>query len=756
MSSPWNTKSCAAAPRDASDPNFSGKSSRPASRKLTTTFATLSASGEASSTSVEVNPLLQDDSWTEQPFLLPPFEKIQASHFPEAFNRSMHSHLAELQAIAQNPEPPTFENTVAAYDRAGRHFLRTLNVFSNLCSSSNTPVLQEVETYMSPILSRHESACYQNELLFKRLQTVYQQLQSREGDSKSTLTSEQIRLVERIYLDFTRNGGAHLTKSQQTELADLQAELASLQTEFAQNCLKSESEYELVLQGEDLQGCPESLIEAARSAAQERQKGEHDRVITLGRSFVEPFLTFADRRDLRKQVFDAWVHRGESEGNLEVAVKILRLRRRVAQLQGFSNYASYQLVDRMAQTPQAVMELLENVWERAKEATQRELQAMQAYAQENEDLAEYRTGIEAHDWRYIAEKVRKAKYDMDESLLKPYLSLASMRDALFAVSNKLFGLRFVPRHDLISYHPDVETYEVHETLPDGSDRLVAVFLHDNFARRYKRSGAWMSEYRTQTRNLPAGADPLEGVPIVINNNNFVKGRSDATTLLSFDDAHTLFHEFGHAHHGLLSNATYHRLASTNVLTDFVELQSQLLEHWLDERQILQQFARHYETGEPVPDALLDRMQAARLFQQGFQTLEYTACALLDMAVHQKEAYEDDFDLGEFERTELGRLGMPSAVVMRHRPAHFLHLFASSMYAAGYYVYLWAQVLDCDAFAAFEEAGDIFDAETSDRLRQFIYSSGNTEAPGELFRQFRGRDPKIEYMLRHKGLAHVDA
>jgi peptidyl-dipeptidase Dcp len=316
-----------------------------------------------------------------------------------------------------------------------------------------------------------------------------------------------------------------------------------------------------------------------------------------------------------------------------------------------------------------------------------------------------------------------------------------------AVSNKLFGLCYIKRPDVESYHPDVDTYEVRETMPDGTDKLVAIFIHDNYARPHKSSGAWMSEYRSQTKNLGPNDDSIEGIPIVSNNNNFAKGKN---TLLSFDDSTTLFHEMGHGHHGMLSDATYSRLATTNVMTDFVELPSQLMEHWFEQPEVLKEYARHYETGEPVPDELLKKLQAAKSFNQGFATIEYTACALLDMALHQIEDYED-FDIAEFERKELERLGMPQGIVMRHRPAHFQHLFASSHYAAGYYVYLWAEVLDADAFAAFEESGDIFDPETAKKARMYIYSSGNTVAPDELFRLFRGRDPDINFMLKKKGL-----
>ena len=529
-------------------------------------------------------------------------------------------------------------------------------------------------------------------------------------------------------------------------MAEIKAQLATLRTQFNQNVLKDESDYELVVTKADLEGCPSSLVEAAQQAARERgKKGPDEYVITLSRSLVEPFLVYSPNRELRHTAWNAWTQRGEldaSRANIPIATEILKLRQQQARLYGYKTYAEFQCVDRMAKTPDAVMKLLEDVWERAKVSADRERQALEEYVKESGLALD--GGIQPWDWRYVAEKVRVAKYDFDESLLKPYLSLDSVRQALFSVSENLFGLTYVPRPDLQLYHPDVDAYEVRNK---ETDKLVAIFLVDNFSRPYKSSGAWMSEYRSQTKNL-GSLDTMEGVPVVSNNNNLAKG--SGATLLSYDDARTLFHEAGHGHHGMLSDATYGRLASTNVLTDFVELPYQLMEHWFSERQVLKKFARHYETGEPVPDELLDKLKAAESFNQGFGTIEYTICALMDMALHQVENY-DDFDMLEFEKKELERLGMPQGITMRHRPAHFQHLFASEMYAAGYYVYLWAEVLDADAYAAFEEAGDIFDKQVAEKARKFIYSAGNTQAPDELFRQFRGRDPDISFMLKKKGL-----
>ena len=644
------------------------------------------------------NPLLE--SWATQPFSMPPFARIETTHYKPALEQGMKDHLHDLKSIIDSADAPSFENVVAAYDRAGSTLENVGGVFGNMCSSLNTEDLQAVQKEMSPILSRHHSTTYTLPGLFDKISSVH-------GERNSlNLTSEQIRLVERIHLDFTR-AGALFDDAAQKDTADIKAQLASLTTEFMQNVLKDEETYELILKKEDLTGCPDSLMEAAKNAAEERSKTNDEYVITLSRSLVEPFLTFSDRRDLRETAFKAWTTRGEmhpDRDNLAIAKKMLQLRQHLAKLHGYSNFAQYQCVDRMAKTPEAVIELLENVWSKAKVSADKEREALEEFLKESGD--ELEGGIQAWDWRYYAEKVRQAKYDFDESLLKPYLSLESVTKAVFEVSNKLFGLKYISRPDIETYHEDVNTYEVR----DKDDKLVAVFLHDNYARPFKSGGAWMSEYRSQTKNLIDGDSEFEGIPIVSNNNNFAKG---ANTLLSFDDARTLFHEMvsaaglifdirsslqlltkfiaqGHGHHGMLSDCTYARLASTNVLTDFVELPSQLMEHWLEQPEVLKEYARHYETSEPVPQELLDKLNAAKSFNQGFDTIEYTACALLDMLLHQVDEYGDDFDISKFEKEQLDRLGMPQGIVMRHRPAHFSHLFASNHYAAGYY----GKFLDC--------------------------------------------------------------
>jgi len=576
------------------------------------------------------------------------------------------------------------------------------------------------------------------------------------GRSDLQLNSEQLRLCERIHMDFCRNG-AKFDEKKKAENAAITAKLAELQTKFMQNVMADEGEWamEVSLAAGELAGCPDSLIAAARTAAEEKEEGnkrpEPDKhVITLNRSLVEPFLTYADRRDLREKAFAAWTSRGllhPARANAPLAEQMLGLRAQQAALHEKQSFAQYQCEDYMAKTPAAVMDLLEKVWTPAKQCADKEREALEEYVTGTGQALD--GGIQAWDWRYYAEKVRQTTYDFDEGELKPYLSLEQMTKAVMSVSKRLYGLEYTLRSDIVSYHPDVQTYEVHEKDPaTGEDKLVAIFIHDNFARQYKSSGAWMSEYRGQTKNLSPGQNPMRKVPIISNNNNFARGDP---TLLSFDDAVTLFHEMGHAHHGMLSDCTYSRLAGTNVLTDFVELPSQLMEHWLGEPQVLKEFAVHHETGQAVPDSLITKLKAAQTFNQGFDTIEYSACALVDMALHLTEDFTD-FDLLKFEEQELARLGMPQGIVMRHRPTHFQHIFSSSHYAAGYFVYLWAEVLDADAFACFKESGDIFDNSTAAACRQHIYSSGNSVDPAELFRRFRGRDPIIDYMLQKKGLA----
>ena len=675
------------------------------------------------------NPLLRP--W-HTPYGLPPFDEIAPEHFVPAFDHAMRAHCAEIAAIAGSPAAPSFENTMVALDIAGGELRRISKLFFNLAASETSPALQAVEREMSPRLAAHYSAIYLDRKLFERIDRLH----AARGDLR--LDPESLRLLDRVHLDFVREG-AKLTDAAKTRYAAIVERLAALSTRFSQNILADEASYRLVLTGErDLAGLPDGLRAAARSAAQERGLPDAS-VITLSRSLIVPFLTYSDRRDLREQAFKAWIRRGENDGehdNRPIAREILALRGELARLHGYASYADYALADRMAGKPAAVAKLLGEVWEPAKARAAAERDALAAMA-----LAHGETHpIEPWDWRYYAEKVRKARYGFDEAEIKPYFSLERMLGAAFDTAHRLFGLEFVERKDIATYHRDVRSFEVR----DRDDSLIGIFMSDNFSRPTKRGGAWMNDYRAQSR--VAG----ETLPIVVNNNNFAKAPPGEPTLLSADDARTLFHEFGHGLHGLLSQVTYERLSGTRVLKDFVELPSQIFEHWAFEPAVLRRHALHHVTGKPIPDAIVDRLERARRFNQGFETVEYTACALVDMALH-GQADSDNLDIGAFERAELERIGMPREIVLRHRLPHFSHLFSGSGYAAGYYVYMWAEVLDADGFDAFVEAGDAFDPAVAERLRRYVYSTGGTLDPAQAYRLFRGRDPDVGPMLAKRGL-----
>lgn len=676
------------------------------------------------------NPLLSE--W-KTPYGLPPFAAVRAEHFQPAFDVALREHNAEVARIAADPAAPTFDNTIAAFDASGRLLARIGHLFHNLCSSETSPALQAVERTMAPKLAAHHSAIYLNAALFGRVDALHAR---RDGLG---LAAEARRLLERVHLDFVL-AGARLDEVAKRRFAAISERLAELQTTFSQNVLHDESGWALWLEGErDLAGLPAFVRAAAHEAAQQRGRPE-GWAITLSRSLVAPFLTYSDRRDLRERAFKAWTQRGEHEGehdNRPVAREILALRHEQARLMGYASFAEYALVDRMAGTPAAVARLLEQVWTPAKKRAAAERDALAALAASRGESIT----IEPWDWRYYAEKVRQVRYAVDDAAVKPYFALDRVVEAAFDCAGRLFGLRFVACPDVKAYHPDVKVYEVRGR--DGTQ--VGVFLHDNFARPTKRGGAWMSSYRLQSR---IAGDVL---PIIVNNNNFAKGAPGEPTLLSLDDALTLFHEFGHGLHGLLSQVTFESLSGTQVLRDFVELPSQIFENWLLEPEVLKKHARHVETGQPMPDELIARLEQARRFNQGFETVEYTACALVDMALHAQDNAAG-VDITTFERDELARIGMPREIVMRHRLPHFLHLFASSGYAAGYYVYMWAEVLDADGYDAFLEAGNPFDPAVAERLRQYVYSAGNTLEPGAAFRAFRGRDPKVEPMLTKRGLA----
>lgn len=686
----------------------------------------------AVSTPGGANPLLQD--WTA-PFGLPPFDALDAAHFRPAFEAAMQAHRDELAAIGANPEAPSFENTVAAFDRSGRLLARIDAVFYNLTASHTSAALQAVQREMAGPLAAHDNAVYMDAALFARLDALHARR------AELGLDPEQLRLLERVHLDFVR-AGARLQGAAQKRYAEVMEELAALTTRFAQNVLHDEASFRLELKNEaDLAGLPDFVRAAARQAAADRGLDGH--VVTLSRSLVVPFLTYSERRDLREAAWRAWVSRGEHAGehdNREVARDILRLRREQASLHGQACYADYALADTMAGRQAAVQQLLGEVWPRALDAVARERAALE----EVKAAAGVPGTIEAWDWRYWAEKVRQQRYAVDDAEVKPYFALENVVAAAFDCAGRLFGLQFVRRADLPVYHPDVHAYEVR----DAAGTAIGVFLQDNFARPSKRSGAWMSPLRWQSRNAPDGGAELA---VILNNNNFAKGEPGRPTLLSMDDVRTLFHEFGHGLHGLLSSVRYARLSGTQVLRDFVELPSQLFEHWATVPEVLARHARHVDTGAPIPEDLVRRLEAARRFNQGYETVRYCASAIVDMAVHALPDAEPPADLCAFEAELMAAQGLPAAVGMNHRLVHFQHLFSSSGYAAGYYVYLWAEVLDADGYDAFVEAGSPFDTQVAAALKRHIYSAGNSQEPGAAYAAFRGRAPTVRPLLEKRGL-----
>lgn len=675
-----------------------------------------------------INPLI--GKWNG-PFAMPPFGKIEARHFKPALDAAFREHKAEIERIAKNPAKPTFANTIVALEKSGTQLTRVASVFWNLEGSDSTPEFQEIAREMAPRFAAHETQILLDKRLFKRIDDLY----ARRNALK--LNEEDLRVLERHHLEFVR-AGARLSAAEKSRVKEINARLATLVTQFMQNVLKDEQSWRLILDGEnDLAGLPDTLKEnAERAAADAGFPGKA--MITLARSSVEGFLTYSNRRDLREQAFNAWTRRGAHEGetdNRQIIAEAVALRGEYARLMGFKSFAEFSLQDTMAKTPDAVDELLRAVWEKAVVRAREERDALAAEAQNSGDNAE----IMPWDWRYYSEKVRKAKYDFDEAKLQPYLELDHMIDAAFDTASRLFGLKFQEREDLPRYHPEVRVWEV----LDKKGAHVGIFMGDYFARPTKRSGAWMSSFRTQHKLVKGQS------PIVVNVLNFAKGGEGEPALLSFDDARTLFHEFGHGLHGLLSNVTYPSISGTSVSRDFVELPSQLYEHWLSTPEVLEKHALHHKTGKPMPKVLRQRLAAARNFNQGFATVEYTSSALVDMALYSAEAASVG-DVEGFERVTLSEIDMPNEIVMRHRLPHFMHIMSG--YAAGYYSYLWSEVMDADAFAAFEEAGNVFHPTTAKKLHEFIYSAGNRRDPHAAYVAFRGRPPKIDGLLKKRGLA----
>ena len=677
------------------------------------------------------NPLLSPPN---TPFGLPPFHLIRPEHFVPAFDAAMAAHIREVDAIATDPAPASFANTVEAMERSGRTLTYVASVFGNLVVSLGGGALEEVDRVMSPRLAQHSMAVSLNPGVFARIETLHGRINA------LSLDPDQHRLLARTHLGLVRSG-AGLDDAAKARLTAISERLAVLHTEFGQNVLHDEKEWQLPLAEADLDGLPPSVRAGAREAARER--GLDGYVITLSRSLVEPFLKFSTRRDLREAAWRAWAARGAHAGphdNRVLIPEILALRRERAQLLGAPDFATFRMEDSMAASPDAAEQLLRTVWGPAKRKAERERTRLEQQAR----AEGFNGAVEPWDWRFWAEKVRQADHALDEEALKPFFVLADMERAAFDTAGRLFGLRFLPLPDAQLYHPDVRAWEVRDAAVDGEGGHVGVFLADPYARPDKRSGAWMSSYRDQEAMDGPGDAPVS--PIIVNNNNFARAEP---TLLSFDDAETLFHEFGHALHGLLSRVRYPGQSGTSVRRDFVEFPSQVFEHWFSLPDTLRTYARHHQTGEPIADETVRKLLAARNFNGGYDTVSYTSSALIDLALHRHPAPET-LDIERFEAEFAAAEGVPAAIGLRHRPPHFQHLFAGGGYAAGYYSYMWSEVLDADGFEAFKEAGDPFDPATAARLRT-VLSAGDTRDPMELYTTFRGHAPDPAALLRGREL-----
>jgi peptidyl-dipeptidase Dcp len=685
---------------------------------------------QAATPAVIANPLIAP--WTGPYGGVPPFDQVTPALLQPALETGMADQLAAIDRIANDPAAPTFENTIAAMERSSHMLDRVQAMYGVFTGTMSDDAVQAVERTMEPRLAGFSDQITQNENLFARIAVVY------EARGKANLTPEQQRLTWKYYTDFVR-AGARLDAVAKKRLSDINQQLASLYTSFGQNILKDENDGVLLIdKPANLAGLPDSVREGAAQAAEARgEKGKW--AVSNTRSSVEPFLTYADRRDLRQKVWQTFVDRGDTGGatdNNANITKILRLRAERAKLLGYPTHAHWRLENSMARNPERAMQLMEAVWTPAVARVHEEVADMQAIA----DKEGKGVRIEPWDYRYYAEKVRKEKYDLDETQITPYMQLEKLREGMFYVAHELLGFTFRPVDPgkVPVYHPDVRVWEV--TNPAG--KLIGLWYFDPYARKGKHSGAWMNAYRSQER--------FDGdvKTIVSNNSNFVKGKPGEPVLLSWEDARTLFHEFGHALHGLSSNVSYPTVSGTRVARDYVELPSQLLEHWLSTPEILNRYALHYQTGKPIPQELVDKIKRAEKFNQGFKTVEYLSSALVDMKLHL--AGDTPIDPDTFERETLAALGMPHEIVMRHRTPQFNHVFSGDGYSAGYYSYLWADTLTADTWEAFTEAGGPWDKAVAKRLVDSVLSVGNTIDPADAYRTFRGRDADIGALMRDRG------
>ena len=686
-----------------------------------------------------INPFFQE--WNT-PYEVPPFMDIKDEHYMPAYQKGMEENLSEIDLIVNNPEAPTFANTIEELERTGKLLTKVARVFSNLASSNTNPKLQELQRELSPMLSAHYDKISLNEGLFNRVEAVWQEKESLD------LTSEQRKLLEDTRKQFVRSG-ALMSEEQKKQITEINSKISGLSTSFGQNLLAETNGFELILNLSDLDGLSDGVIAAALDAAsqkmekaeteEEKERYKDKYVFTPHRSSMYPFLTESTRRDLREKLYKSYVMRGDNNNetdNKEIAAQIAKLRAERAQIMGYKTHAHFVLDDNMLKTPEEVYDLLTKLWKPAVKRAKVEVADMQDVA----DAEGQNFKIAAWDWWHYSEKVRKEKYNLDESAIKPYLSLDNVLKGVFSTTNKLWGLNFTEIFDIDLYHPDARVWEV--TDKDGSH--LGVFIGDYFTRSNKRGGAWMSSFKGQS-NL----DGRER-PIVVNVCNFPAPVGDSPALLSFDNVVTLFHEFGHAMHGTLTDVTYGSMAGTSGPRDFIELPSQLLEHWASEPEVLKSFATHYETGEPIPNELIEKLLNASKFNQGFINTEYLAASLLDMDWHTISAEEDLKDANRFESESMKKVGLIDEIAPRYRTTYFAHIFSGG-YSSGYYSYVHAAVLDSDAFEAFKEAGDVFDPNLSSKLRATIYSKGSTEEAMDLFVQFRGRKADIGPLLKVRGL-----
>ena len=686
-----------------------------------------------------LSPFFQD--WITE-YEVPPFMDIKNEHYMPAFKKGMEDNLAEIEVIIKNTEAPTFANTIEELERSGKLLGKVQRVFSNLASSNTNPKLQELQRDLSPMLSAHYDKIVLNEDLFNRVEEIWNNRESID------LNKEQQKLLKDTRKQFVRSG-ALLDDSQKDQITKINSKISELSTEFGQNLLAETNGFELILNKSDLDGLSDGVVSAAYELATQnmdntdseeaKEKYKDKYVFTPHRTSMYPFLTESTRRDLREKLYNSYVMRGDNNNetdNKKIAVQIAKLRAERANIMGYKSHAHFVLDENMLKTPEEVYDLLIQLWKPALKRAKIEVADMQAVADtEGKDFK-----IAAWDWWHYSEKVRKEKYDLDESAIRPYLSLDNVIQGVFNTTNKLWGLNFREIFDIDTYHPDARIWEV--TDKDGSH--LAIFIGDYFTRSNKRGGAWMSSFKGQSN--------LDGKqrPIVVNVCNFPAPVGDNPSLLSFENAITLFHEFGHAMHGILTDVTYGSMAGTSGPRDFIELPSQLLEHWVSEPEVLKSFATHFETGESMPDELIEKLLKAGKFNQGFINTEYLAASLLDMDWHTMSVLDAQNISNNFEKNSMNKIGLIDQIAPRYRSSYFAHIFSGG-YSSGYYSYVHAAVLDSDAFEAFKEVGNVFDPELSSKLRKEIYEKGSTEEAMDLFVNFRGRKPIIEPLLKVRGL-----